>query len=65
MGNIIKSGKQDNNIWRALGGTTGGNTNGEPTDESVDSSYGQYAGIYYSQRAYMNEIKSWIKEKTC
>ena len=42
-------------FWRALGGTTGGNTNGEPTDESVDSSYGQYAGIYYSQRA------TWMK----
>ena len=61
--NIIKSGKQDNNIWRALGGTTGGNTNGEPTDESVDSSYGQYAGIYYSQRAYMNEINLGLKRR--
>lgn len=61
--NIIKSGKQDNNIWKALGGTTGGNTNGEPTDESVDSSYGQYAGIYYSQRAYMNEINLGLKRR--
>ena len=61
--NIIKDGKHDNDIWRSIGGTTGGSSNGEPTDESVDSSYRQYAGVYYSQRSYMNEINLGLKRR--
>lgn len=60
---IIKQGKYDKDIWRAIGGNEGGNSSAEATDESVDGSYGQYAGVYYSQRAYMNEINLGLKRR--
>ena len=61
--NLIKDGKHDNLIWKSIGGSTGGNSTGEATDESVDGSYGQYAGVYYSQRSYMNEINLGLKRR--
>ena len=61
--NLIKDGKHDNLIWKSIGGSTGGKSTGEATDESVDGSYGQYAGVYYSQRSYMNEINLGLKRR--
>ena len=41
----------------------GGSESAEPVDEYVTDKYGQYAGIYYSQRSYMNEINLGLKKR--
>ena len=41
----------------------GGSESAEPVDEYVEDSYGQYAGTYYSQRSYMNEINLGLKKR--
>ena len=41
----------------------GGSESAEPVDEYVTDKYGQYAGTYYSQRSYMNEINLGLKKR--
>ena len=41
----------------------GGSESAEPVDEYVTDKYGQYAGTYYSQRSYMNEINLGLKRR--
>ena len=41
----------------------GGLESAEPVDEYVTDKYGQYAGTYYSQRSYMNEINLGLKKR--
>ena len=61
--NIIKSGKIDNQIWDALGENRGEDQT-KPNDEQIDQAYQAYAGTYYSQRSYMNDINLGLKRRS-
>ena len=60
---IIKSGKIDNQIWDALGENRGEDQS-KPNDQQIDQAYQAYAGTYYSQRSYMNDINLGLKRRS-